>query len=64
MWEASDEDEMFDDLEPPHIEPQQLLKSADEYRIKILKNWIIIFVSRLRRFYAISDAVTSFILKF
>lgn len=58
-WDESDVDETIADIEPP----SQVISSEDK-KIEMLMKWILIFISRLRILFSLSDAASNYILKF
>ena len=63
MWDERD-DEVIEDIEPPPSNIQILHSDGEDYKIKTILKWIMIFISRLRTLYSISDAASNFVLKF
>lgn len=64
IWDESD-DEVISDIEPPPCASQNSdCVNNEDSRIKILVKWIVIFMSRLRVLFSLSDAASNFILNF
>lgn len=61
MWDESDSDAIAD-VEPPPFEYQN--NTIEDQRLRLLIKWIVIFLSRLRVIFSLSDAASNFILKF
>lgn len=59
-WDESDDDDAITDIEPG---PPQNCTNEDQ-KLKMLVKWIMVFISRLRILFSISDAAFSYILKF
>ena len=62
MWDES-ESEAIADVEPPPL-AESPNNAREDKQLRLLVKWLMIFVSRLRVMFSLSDAASVFILKF